>query len=324
MNKVLLTQAIRPIGMQILSAEVDVVVAPDRNEETILEMIGEFDALISRTTRISRDIIEKGGKLKAIAAHGVGVNLIDVDAATTKGICVLNAPGANSQSVAEFIVGMMLSLSRNLIPADYAQRVERHFEARDKFMGNDLTNKTLGIIGMGQIGRKLAKICIAGFEMRVLGYDPYVTKKDLADIFVEKADQVETLLKESDFVSINCPFTNEVENLINDKTLELMRPTAYLINCARAQVVEEQALLRALTTNRIAGYATDVYWEEPPRADSPIFDIPNVIATPHIAAFSNQSMDLVSQIVASDILRVLRGEEPTNLYNRKVLTCSNK
>ena len=319
MNKILLTQAIRPIGMTILAAEAEVVVASNRNEETILAMVEDFDALINRTTVIGKEIIEKGTKLKVIGAHGVGVNLIDVDTASQKDILVLNAPGANSRAVAEFAVSMMLALTRNLITADYAQRVERRYDVRDQFYGNDLENKTLGIIGMGHVGKKLAKICSVGFDMKVMGYDPYVSKEDLAKINVGKADDIETILKEADFVSLNCPFTKEVENLINAKKIELMKPTAFLINCARAQIVVEQDLIKALKSKRIAGYATDVFWEEPPSADSPLFDAPNVIATPHIAAFSHQSSDLVSKTIATDVLRVLRGEKPINLFNKSVL-----
>ena len=206
MKKVLLTQAIRPIGMEILAKELEVVVAPDRKEETILNMVGNFDALINRTTIIGKKIIEKGKNLKIIGAHGVGFNLIDVETATQKGVCVVNTPGANSQAVAEFVVAMMLSLTRKLIESDYVQRVERRFDKRDQLTGNDLSKKTLGIIGMGQIGRKIAKICTAGFDMKVMGYDPYVSKEDMAGMGVIKSDSIDFILQEGDFVSLELPF----------------------------------------------------------------------------------------------------------------------
>jgi len=318
MKKVLLTQPIRPIGMEILSQEVEVTIAPDRKEETILNMVEGFDALINRTTVIGKEIIEKGKNLKVISAHGVGYNLIDVDTATQKGICVVNTPGANARAVAEFVVSMMLALTRNLIAGDYAMRVEKRFDKRDQLTGNDLYEKTLGIIGMGQIGQKIAQICTAGFNMKVLGYDPYVSKEKLKEIGVIKAEDIDTILKEADFVSLNCPFTKEVEGLINKDKFELMKPNAFLINCARAEIVNKQDFVNALKEKMIAGAAVDVFWEEPPCKDNPIFDLPNVIATPHMAAFTNESSDLVSKTAATEILRVLRGEKPHHLVNKSV------
>ena len=318
MHKVLLTQPIRPIGMGILASEAEVVVAPDRNEETILDMVEGFDALINRTTGINKAIIEKGKNLKAIASHGVGFNLIDVETATQNGVCVLNAPGANSQAVAEFVVAMMLALTRNLIASDYMQRVERNYEKRDQLTGNDLCQKTVSVIGMGQIGRKVAKICSAGFDMKVIGFDPYVSREDMVAIGVIKAENIDDLFREGDFISINCPYTKEVEGMINKDKFALMKPGAFLVNCGRAEIVNEQDFIEALKTKTIAGAAIDVFWEEPPRKDSPLFDMPNVIATPHMASFTNQSSDLVSKTVATDILRVLRGEKPLNLVNKSV------
>lgn len=319
MKKVLLTGAIRPVGMEILASEAEVVVAPDRNEETILKMVGDFDALINRTTKIGKEIIEAGKKLQVVASHGVGFNLIDVETATKKGISVINAPGANSQAVAEFVVAMMLALTRKLIESDHVQRVERRFDKRDQLTGNDMYQKTVSIIGLGQIGRKVAKICSGGFDMKVIGYDPYVSKEDAAAIGIIKADNIDDLFREGDFVSINCPYTKEVEGMVNKDKFALMKPGAFLINCGRAEVVNEQDFIDALKTKRIAGAAVDVFWQEPPTKDSPLFDLPNLIATPHNASFTNQSSDLVSKTVATDALRVLRGERPLNLVNKALL-----
>lgn len=318
MKRVLLTQPIRPVGMEILANEAEVVVAPDRKEETILNMVGDFDALINRTTSIGKEIIEKGKKLQVIGSHGVGFNLIDVETATGKGICVVNTPGANAQAVAEFVVAMMLALTRKLIPSDYVQRVERRFDKRDQLTGNDLHQKTLSILGMGQIGRKVAKICMAGFDMKVIGYDPFVSQEEMAAMGITKSDSVDYLFQEGDFVSINCPYTKEVEGMVDKAKFALMKPGAYLINCGRAEIINQQDFIDALKTNRIAGAAIDVFWEEPPAQDSPVFDLPNLIATPHMASFTNQSSDLVSKTVATDVLRVLRGEKPLNLVNKSV------
>ncbi|MGI6574889.1 MAG: NAD(P)-dependent oxidoreductase [bacterium] len=202
-----MTEPIRPQGMKLLQKEVELVIAPDRSEETILDLIGEFDGVITRTTKITREMMERSARLKVIGRHGAGLDLVDMDAASEHGICVVHTPGANARSVAEFVVAMMLALSRYLIPADYAQRVERQFKRRDQFLGHDLQNKTLGIIGMGRVGREVAKICRGGFDMRILGFDPWVTKEDLASIGAEKVETVEDILKNSDFVSLNCPLT---------------------------------------------------------------------------------------------------------------------
>ncbi|MGI6574898.1 MAG: hydroxyacid dehydrogenase [bacterium] len=317
-HKVLVTAPIRPKGMEILARGTQLVVAPDDKEETILNMIDDFDAVITRTTILGKDILQKGKKLQAAGYHGVGLDSIDLATATEEGICVLHTPGANAHSVAEFIVALMLALSRHLIPADYAQRVERNFGKRNQFIGSDLQNKVLGIIGTGQVGKRLAKICINGFNMRVLGYDPLVSREQLAPLGIEKVDSLEWMLKEVDFLSLNCPLTEDTRGLIDKEKLSLMKPSAYLINCARGPVVDEAALLHALKTRQIAGAGLDVLATEPPAPNSPILDLPNVIVVPHIASFAYESIDNMSITVAEDTLRVLRGEHPKHLANLEV------
>ena len=318
MKRVLLTQPIRPKGMELLAKDVEVVVAPDRTEKTALSMIGGVDAVITRTTAINEQMVGRGERLKVIGRHGAGLDIVEMKSATDHGVCVVNTPGANAQSVAEFVVVMMMSMARQLIPADHAQRVEGRFGLRDGFMGMDIRGKTVGIVGMGQIGRKIAKICRGGFDMEILGFDPFVTGEDLATIGVKKMETVDDLLRLSDFVSLNCPLTPDVEGLINRERIGMMKPTAYLINCARGPVIDEPSLIWALQTKRIAGAALDVFTEEPPRPDNPLFKLPGLIATPHIAAFSHDSMDAMSLTVAEDVLRVLKGEMPRHLANPPV------
>lgn len=318
MKRILLPQPIRPKGMELLAKEVEVVVAPDRSEKTAAAMIGDFDAVITRTTVIDEQMIAGSERLKVIGRHGVGLDIVEMKSATDHGVCVVNTPGANAQSVAEFVVVMMMSMARKLIPADYSQRVEGRFDLRDGFMGMDIRGKTVGIVGMGQIGRKIAKICRGGFDMEVLGFDPFVTGEELAAIGVKKMETVDELLGRSDFVSLNCLLTPEVEGLINREKIGLMKPTAYLINCARGPVIDEPSLIWALQTKRIAGAALDVFTEEPPRPDNPLFKLPGLIATPHIAAFSHDSMDAMSLTVAEDVLLVLKGEMPRHLANPPV------
>jgi D-3-phosphoglycerate dehydrogenase len=318
MKRVLLPQPIRPKGMELLAREAEVVIAPDRTEKSTAALIEGFDAVITRTTVIDEEIIGRSERLKVIGRHGAGLDIVGMKSATDHGVCVVNTPGANAQSVAEFAVMMMMSMARQLIPADHSQRVEGRFDQRDRFMGMDLHGKTVGIVGLGQVGRRIAKICRDGFDMEVLGFDPFVTREELAAIGVKRMETVDELLGISDFVSLNCPLTPEVERLINRERIGLMKPTAFLINCARGPVIDEPSLIWALETGRIAGAAVDVFHEEPPRPDNPLFKLPGLIATPHIAAFSHDSMDVMSVTVAEDVLRVLRGEMPRHLANPEV------
>lgn len=304
--------------MEILRKNAEVVVAPDHSESGIAAIIGEFDAVITRNTKIDRTTIEKGTKLKVIGCHGSGVDLVDVDYATQKGICVTNLPGVNARSVAEFVVCLMLSMSRNLIEADKKQRIEREFWRGEGILGYDLEGRILGIIGMGNIGKALAKICIAGFDMKVVAYDPYVSAADFAELGIQKVEDILDIFRNSDFVSLNCPLTDEVQGLVNENTLKIMKKSAYIINCARGPIVDEDALCEALKAGVIKGAALDVFVEEPPQKENPLFDAPNLIATSHMASMTYDSRDKMSVVCAEEVLSVLRGEKPCFLANPSV------
>lgn len=304
--------------MEMLASEVEVVTAPDRSEDTVAAMIGDFDAVITRTTRIDGKIFTPGKKLQVVGRHGAGLDIVDVECATQNGVCVVHTPAANARSVAEFVVALMLAASRNLIAADRGQRIEKNYNARNMVMGHDLERRTVGIIGMGRIGQYVAKMCVHGFDMKVIGFDPYVSKEDLAKLGVEKVADVLDIFRKSDFVSLNCPLTDEVRGLVNKNTLQMMKPTAYLINCARGPIVDEAALCEALKAGIIKGAAVDVYGTEPPAENNPLFDAPNLIATPHMATMTHESMDLMSTTCAEGVLSVLRGEKPQFLANKVV------
>lgn len=305
MIRVLMLEPIRPIGFKMLEeAGVEVVVAPDRSEKTAVEMIDEFDGVITRTTYIGKEIIDKGTRLKVIGRHGAGLDIIDVDYAKQKGIPVVFTPAANARSVAEYVMTLMLAMTRHLIPGDKAQRTDKNFAKRGEFMGHDLEGKTLGIIGLGRIGRYIAKMAGQGFDMKIIGYDPYVSKSDLMKINIKKYDSIEEILKNADVVTLNCPLTEEVRGLINYERLKMMKKDSFLINCARGPIVLENDVAKALNDKVIAGAAIDVYSEEPPRKDNPLFDAPNLIATPHIATMSHESMDRMSSTLASKFLKI--------------------
>ncbi|SDF51356.1 Hydroxypyruvate reductase [Sporomusa acidovorans DSM 3132] len=302
----------------MLTEEAEVVTAPDRSEATVAAMIRDFDAVITRTTKINREIIERGKRLRVIGCHSAGYDNVDLRCATDHGVCVVHTPGANTRSVAELVVGLMLASTRLLIKADYAQRVERDYSKRHQLMGHDLGGKTVGIIGMGRIGKKLARICIAGFDMKVIGYSPSAIEKDLREIGVTKVDDVYTIFKESDFVSLNCSLSKKVQGLVNRETLRLMKPSAFLINCARGPIIDEAALCEALKAGVIAGAALDVFDTEPTPKNNPLLDAPNLIAAPHIGTLTYESMDSMAEAVAAGVLDVLRGEKSRLLVNPEV------
>lgn len=327
MIKILLTEPIRPLGMDYLAKEpdVEIVIAPDARPETAAGLAVDCQGIISRNTRIDRRVFRNAPKLKVVASHGVGTDHVDVEAATAHGICVVNTPGANAESVAEVVTGFMLMLSRKLAQGDRALRIERDYYSRNRWIGRDLFHKTILIVGLGAIGRRLARICKEAFEMRVLGYDPYLTEEQLAALGVEKVEDLNQGLPQADFVSLNCPYTGELYHLINARRLALMKPDAYLINCARGQLIDDKALAEALKSEKIAGAALDVFSQEPPDRDDPLFDCPNLIATPHIGANAQDSIDNMSLLSAKDVMSVIRGEPgKARVANRQALADREK
>lgn len=314
-KKVLLTEAIRPIGIELLknAADVEFHIAEDRSERYIQTIIPDYDAVITRTTVIGKEIIDAGSKLQAIGRHGAGLDLIDLEAAGKRGISVLYTPAANARSVAEFVVAMMLALSRRLIPGDQAQRIEGNFSMRNSLMGNDVENKVLGIVGLGRIGRYIAKMAGQGLDMKVYAFDPYVPAESMKEVGAVKVEEITDILKVADFLSFNCALTDDVRGLMNLERLKMMKPTAYIINCARGPIIVEEDLAQALREGIIAGAALDVYHQEPPSKDNPLFKAPNLIATPHLATMSEESMDRMSETLVVDVLHVLAGEKPNFL-----------
>lgn len=322
MIKVLLTEPIRPVGMDYLRSDpaVEVVIAPDPRPETAARLAVDCDGLISRNTKIGPEVFDRAPRLKAVASHGVGTDHIDVDAATKHGVCVVNTPGANAEAVAELVTGFMLMLSRKLDSANQALRVERDYYSRNRWIGRNISDKTILIVGLGAIGRKLARVCGRGFEMRVLGYDPFLSEERLAELGVKKVENIDEALPEADFVSLNCPYFDELYHLFDARRLGLMKPTAYLINCARGQLVDDRALMEALNSGGIAGAALDVFSQEPPDKDDPLFNCPNLITTPHIGANERDSIDNMSLLSAMDVMAVIKGEyDQARIVNRQAL-----
>ncbi|MCG0239809.1 MAG: phosphoglycerate dehydrogenase [Firmicutes bacterium] len=303
MMRVLVTEPIAEQGLAILRevAEVDL---RRLTPAELLEAIPAYDALIVRSeTRVTAEVLRRGTRLKVVGRAGVGVDNIDVATATELGIAVVNVPGGNTISAAEHTFALMLALVRNLPQAMAALQAGRW--ERQAFQGVELHGKTLGIIGLGRIGYEVA-VRARAFGMRVLAYDPYVSPARAEAIGARLVDLPE-LLRESDIVTIHAAKTPETARLIGAREIEMMKPGARIINCARGGMVDEEALYVALRTGRLAGAALDVFSTEPV-TDHPLFRLPNVVVTPHLAASTREAQEFSGVQIARQVARVLRGE----------------
>ncbi|MCX6093579.1 MAG: hydroxyacid dehydrogenase [Candidatus Bipolaricaulota bacterium] len=316
-KRVLLVQPIAEEGMQLLrDAGMELVSAPDTKEETLVRMVADCDGLVVRTAKISDAVVRAGKHLKVIARHGVGVDRIAMNTATELGIPVVNGPYSNLEPLAEHAIAFMLMLAKKLVPSDRAAR-EGRFSVRNEYIGTELWQKTLGIVGVGRIGREVARKARAAFSMRVLGFDPYL-KPENAPEGVELVGDLEAFLRACDFISLHCQLTEETRAMVGERELGWMKPTAFLVNLARGEVVDEPALVRALETGRIAGLGTDVYAVEPPPADHPFFRMDNVVLTPHMSAHTHEAMVRMAVDAAAGLLDVLAGRRPQYLVNPEV------
>ncbi|MEW6009931.1 phosphoglycerate dehydrogenase [Methanobacterium alkalithermotolerans] len=317
--KVIIADSINEKGISDLKEVAEVTVATSITPEELVEVIKEYDAIVVRSrTKVTREVIEAGSKLKVIARAGVGVDNVDVQAATEKGIMVINAPESTSITVAEHSMGLMMSLARKISIAD--KSVKSGQWEKSKFMGIELNNKTLGIVGMGRIGSQVV-IRAKAFNMEILVYDPYISKEAGAEMGVSVVD-LETLLKESDVITIHVPLTPETRHLISTREMEIMKNTAFIINCARGGIVDEDALYYALKNDIIGGAALDVFESEPPQ-ESPLLELDNLLATPHIGASTAEAQRDAALIVANEIITVFQGGSPRNVLNMPVMDSKN-
>lgn len=305
-------------ALELIKSVVDVELSPYNRaltEDELLKEIRDYDGIIVGVDEINRRIIENAKKLKIIAKRGVGIDNVDLKAATDNNIIVTYTPKANSEAVADFTFGLILSVARN-IPQACLSAKQGKWEAT-KFIGVEVYGKTLGIIGLGDIGSRVAKRA-SGFGMKIL----YWSRRRKPDVEKElKAQYVdlETLLRESDFVTIHLALTDETRGIIGEKELNLMKKTAYLINTARGPLINEEALYKALLEGKIAGAAVDVYSKEPPGTDFPLFKLDNVVASPHIASYTREAMNNMDMMVAEDMVRFFMGKKPLNIANTEVL-----
>jgi len=304
MAKVLVSDPIAPEGIEILRRVADVDVKTGLSKEELADIIGEYDALAVRSeTKVTADILAQAGKLKIIGRAGVGVDNIDVEAATARGILVVNSPEGNTLAAAELTFAMLLALARSIPQADQSLRGGRW--DRKKFMGSEVYDKTLGVVGLGKIGKEVAKRAQA-FGMNILGYDPYLNPEQAKTLGITLVD-LDILYAQSDYITVHVPKTKETSGMINAEKLALMKPTVRLINCARGGIIDEQALADAARAGTIGGAAVDVFSTEPAPADNPLLGVPNIITTPHLGASTEEAQVNVAIDIAEQIVDVLAG-----------------
>jgi len=313
--KILVSDPLADEGLEILRRECDVDVKTDLKEDQLVSILGDYDALLVRSgTEVTARVIESGKKLRFIGRAGAGVDNIDMDAATRKGIIVANAPEGNTLAATEHTMAMMLSLARS-IPQANASLKKKEWK-RSKFMGVELNEKTLGIVGLGRIGREVAKRAQA-LGMHIVGYDLFISKERASQMGVE-ALSLEELFRVSDFITVHTPLTKETKHIVNSRSIATMKDGVRIINCARGGIIDEKALCDAIRSGKVAGAALDVFEEEPPLS-SPILEFDQVITTPHLGASTVEAQQNVAVSIAKQCLSVLKGGSARNIVNAPIV-----
>jgi D-3-phosphoglycerate dehydrogenase / 2-oxoglutarate reductase len=310
--RVLVREEIAEAGLDLLRSRFEV----DLDRESALEeIIGGYDAIVVRSaTKLSADLLERADRLKVIGRAGVGVDNVDVDAATRRGIIVANAPDSTVVSAAEHTIGLLVALARN-IPQAHAALKQGRWE-RSAYGGIELAGKTLGVLGFGRIGQQVARRAL-GLGMRVVAYDPYVTAERFRELGAERLETPEDLYAVADFLTLHLPLTAETRGSLDAAAFEAMRPGVRVVNAARGPLVDEDALLAALRSGQVAGAALDVFGSEP--YSGPLLELDTVVATPHLAASTGEAQDRAGIIVAEQVAAALEGGLVTNAVNIPVI-----
>jgi D-3-phosphoglycerate dehydrogenase / 2-oxoglutarate reductase len=303
--RVLVTEPLAERGLSVLREEFQVDVRTELARAGLAEAIGPYDALVVRSqTRVDAAVFDAGSNLRVVARAGIGLDNVDVDAATRRGVMVVNAPQSNVLSAAEHTMALLLALSRNL-PQAHAALTSGVWD-RERFQGVELHGKTLGVVGLGRVGSMVAQRALA-FGMRVIAYDPYVSKERARQVGVELVPDLTALLVQADFLTVHLPRTAETESLIGERELGLMKEGARIVNTARGGIVDEKALTKALEDGRLAGAALDVFDDEPV-TEHPMFGREDVVVTPHLGAATQEAQDKAGTAIAEMVRLALRGE----------------
>jgi D-3-phosphoglycerate dehydrogenase len=304
--RILITEPISEGGMASLSAEFDVDVRPELVAGGLADAIGPYTALIVRSqTKVTAEVVERAASLRVIARAGIGVDNVDVEAATRRGMLVVNAPQSNIVSAAEHAFALLLAQARNL-PQAHAALKAGAWE-RERFQGVELLGKTLGVLGLGNVGAMVAQRALA-FGMRVVAFDPYVSRERGRSLGVDLVPELDALLVQADFLSVHLPSTPETRGLIGERELALLPPGARIVNTSRGDVLDEAALAAAVASGHLGGAALDVFTKEPLPAGSPRLSLDDVVVTPHLGAATKEAQDKAGVAIAEMVALALRGE----------------
>ena len=319
MKKVLVNEKVSPDALNILKKAAEVVYIPSGDHAEIIKMLSDISGIMLDTTiKFTGELMDSAPNLKVISRTGTGVDNVDVEAATKRGILVLHTPDANTVTVAEHTVAFIGALTKHLLFLDAETRAGKFKTARRLYLPVDLDGKTLGIIGYGRIGKQVAKKCIGAFNMKVIIYDPYI-KDDVIAPGVTRYKNEEDVYKEADVLSVHVPMSAETKQHINEKLLKLMKPSAFLVNTARGNIIDEVYVAKMLDEGRLAGAGFDVLANEPPVEGEVFLKNPRTIVSPHTAALTKECTVRVACEAASGIVDLLEGRQPKSIYNRKGL-----
>ncbi|GAA4338482.1 hypothetical protein GCM10023144_35610 [Pigmentiphaga soli] len=316
--KVVVADPMHEAGIDMLRREFDVEVFSPAQSEARAAAVEQADAVIVRTFEVRAELMDRAPRLAAIVKHGAGVDNIDVAAATERGIVVANSGDANAPSVAEASVCLILAALRHTTRMHRAV-VEGRYDIRWGLLLEGISGKTLGVVGFGNIGRRVAAMCRDGFGMKVLAYDPFLSAGQVAEHGAAKAERLEDLLREADVVSLHASLSSQSHYLIGAPEIALMKRSAVLVNTARGGVVDEAALAAALSEGRLFAAGLDVYEHEPPGPDNPLFKLDNVVLSPHIGGATESARQLMATRAAEAALRALHGDAPEFWLNPQVV-----
>jgi len=319
LNTILLSEPIEESAIKLLEGKAQVVVSPDPLDATVGRLLEEADALILRTaTRVTRQMLQKARRLKVVSRTGGGLNNVDVEAATDHRVVVCGVKGPQDRYVAEHAVMMMGSLAKHFPYLD-GQTRKGNFRSRFEYRPVGLAGKRVGLIGLGRIGGIVADMCFNALRMEVWAYDPYVQADSLKDKSIVLRPDMSEVIRTADFLSLHVPLTDETRGLIGKEQLAMMKPTAFLINTSRGEIVQESALVDSLSRGAIAGAGMDVFEKEPPDAQNPLFRFQNVILTPHTAALTKDAVIQLAEGAVDNALRVLAGLKPSYSPNWEIV-----
>lgn len=325
--KIYLGEVIHPAAVALLEKHAEVLRPRDPTRGAFLEAIRPADGLLARKIYIGAEEMDAAPKLKIIGRHGVGLDSVDLKAATARGILVINTPGANRESVAELTLAFLLNLARKIPRAQAAMcslpkgdvGVLSALLKQYDLTGVDLEGKSLGIIGTGRIGSAVARKCIAAFAMKAYGYDPYVSAETMKSFGALKVDRLAEMLPGIDFLTVHCPLTEETRGLVAKKELALLKKGACVVNTARGGIINERDLYEALTLGHVAGAALDVFEIEPPDPEDPLIKHPSVLATPHYAGTTEESLHRIGILMVEEVVNFLKGKPVRHAVNPEVL-----